>query len=140
VNDNIPETMFFFGGFGNREIDNEPVKQFEKMFRFPGVPIYSIASDKFLKVMLENSFPPIRIPNLSVGSIDLKNINLSVFSQGLYSDSPDIDKAINLGAQLNILFEHWYNLESTVSAGIAKAWWRGGNDTEWFISWKLLKD
>jgi len=71
--------------------------------------------------MLENSFPPIRIPNLSVGSIDLKNINLSVFSQGLYSDSPDIDKAINLGAQINILFEHWYNLESTVSAGIAKA-------------------
>jgi len=140
VNDNIPETMFFFGGFGNREIDNEPVKQFEKMFRFPGVPIYSIASDKFLKVMLENSFPPIRIPNFSIGSIDLKNINFSVFSQGLYSDSPDIDKAVNVGTQLNILFEHWYNLESTVSAGIAKAWWRGGNDTEWFISWKLLKD
>ena len=140
VNDNIPETMFFFGGFGNREIDNEPVKKNKKMFRFPGVPIYSIASDKFLKVMLENSFPPIRIPNFSIGSIDLKNINVSVFSQGLYSDSPDIDKAVNLGAQLNILFEHWYNLESTVSAGIAKAWWRGGNDIEWFISWKLLKD
>jgi hypothetical protein len=140
VNDNIPETMFFFGGFGNREIDNEPVKQFEKMFRFPGVPIYSIASDKFLKVMLENSFPPIRIPNLSIGSIDLKNINLSFFSQGLFSDSPDIDKAVNLGAQLNIMLEHWYNLESTISAGIAKAWWRGGDDTEWFISWKLLKD
>lgn len=140
VNDNIPETMFFFGGFGNREIDNEPVKQFEKMFRFPGVPIYSIASDKFLKVMLENSFPPIRIPNFSIGSIDLKNINLSVFSQGLLSDSPDIDKAGNLGAQLNIMLEHWYNLESTISAGIAKAWWRGGDDTEWFISWKLLKD
>lgn len=140
VNDNIPETMFFFGGFGNREIENEPVKQFEKMFRFPGVPIYSITSDKFLKAMLENSFPPIRIPNISVGSIDLKNINVSVFTQGLFSDSPDIDKAINLGAQLNILLEHWYNLESTVSAGIAKAWWRGGDDTEWFISWKLLKD
>ena len=47
VNMNVPETMFFFGGFGNREIENEPVKQFEKMFRFPGVPIYSITSDKF---------------------------------------------------------------------------------------------
>ena len=34
VNDNIPETMFFFGGFGNREIDNEPVKKKKKMFRF----------------------------------------------------------------------------------------------------------
>ena len=60
VNDQLPETMFYFGGFGNREIENEPVKQFEKMFRFPGVPIYSITSDKFLKVMVENSFPPLQ--------------------------------------------------------------------------------
>lgn len=140
VNNNIPETMFFFGGFGNREIDNEPVKQFEKMFRFPGVPIYSIASDKFLKVMIENSFPPIRIPNLSIGSIDFKNINFSIFSQSLISDSRELDKIINLGAQLNLVLEHWYNLESTISTGFAKAWWRSGNDTEWFISWKLLKD
>ncbi len=140
VNKNLPETMFFFGGFGNREIENEPVKQFEKMFRFPGVPIYSITSDKFFKVMLENSLPPIRIPNLSFGSLDFKNINLSFFSQGLVSDSPEIDKIINLGAQLNIMFEHWYNLESTISTGFAKAWWRSGNDTEWFISWKFLKD
>jgi hypothetical protein len=140
VNNNIPETMFFFGGFGNREIENEPVKQFEKMFRFPGVPIYSITSDKFIKVMVENSFPPIRIPDLSIGSLDLKNISFSIFSQGLFSDSPEIDKIINLGAQLNIMFQHWYNLESTISTGFAKAWWRSGNDTEWFISWKLLKD
>lgn len=140
VNENVPETMFFFGGFGNREIENEPVKQFEKMFRFPGVPIYSISSDKFLKVMIENSLPPIRIPNLSFSSIDFKNINLSIFSQSLISDSPEMDKIINFGAQINVMFEHWYNLESTISTGFAKAWWRSGNDTEWFISWKLLKD
>jgi hypothetical protein len=140
VNNNLPETMFFFGGFGNREIENEPVKQFEKMFRFPGVPIYSITSDKFIKVMVENSFPPIRIPDMSIGSLELKNINFSIFSQGLVSDSQEIDKIINLGAQLNIMFQHWYNLESTISTGFAKAWWRSGNDTEWFISWKLLKD
>jgi hypothetical protein len=140
VNDQLPETMFFFGGFGNRAIENESVKQFEKMFRFPGVPIYSITSDKFFKVMIENSFPPIRIPNASFADIDLKNINLSIFSQGLISDSPDIDKILDVGAQINIMFQHWYNLESTVSTGIAKAWWQNGNDTEWFISWKLLKD
>ena len=110
------------------------------MFRFPGVPIYSISSDKFLKVMIENSLPPIRIPNLSFSSIDFKNINLSIFSQSLISDSPEIDKIINFGAQINVMFEHWYNLESTISTGFAKAWWRSGNDTEWFISWKLLKD
>lgn len=139
-NEDLPETKFFFGGFGNREIENEPVKQFEKMFRFPGVPIYSIISDKFFKVMFENSFPPIRIPDVAIGSTELKNINLSVFSQGLLTDTPVINKWVDLGAQINIMFEHWYNLESTVSAGIAKAWWKNGNDTEWFISWKLLKD
>ena len=140
VNENLPETMFYFGGFGNREMESEPVKQFEKMFRFPGVPIYSIVSDKFIKVMIENSFPPIRIPNISVASIELKNINISMFAQGLLSDSPDINKIVDAGAQINVMFEHWYNLESTVSAGIAKAWWSKGNDLEWFISWKLLKD
>ncbi len=139
-NEELPETKFFFGGFGNREIENEPVKQFEKMFRFPGVPIYSIISDQFFKVMFENAFPPIRIPDVAIGSTELKNINLSVFSQGLLTDTPETNKWIDLGVQINIMFEHWYNLESTVSAGIAKAWWKNGNDTEWFISWKLLKD
>ena len=136
----IPETKFYFGGFGNRALENEPVKQYTKMFRFPGVPIYSIVADKFVKVILDNSFPPIRIPGASFLGIDLKNINLSIFSQGLYSDSPFIEKAIDAGAQINFVLQHWYNLETTLSAGIAKAWWNGGNDKEWFISFKLLKD
>jgi len=139
-NDRLPETQFFFGGFGNREIENEPVKQFEKMFRFPGVPIYSIISNQFFKVMIENSLPPLRIPNFALGSHELKNINISFFSQGLITDTPEINKWIDAGAQINIMLEHWFNLESTVSAGIAKAWWKNGSDSEWFISWKLLKD
>ena len=139
-NEELPETQFFFGGYGNREVENEPVKQFEKMFRFPGVPIYSLISDEFLKIMFENSFPPIHIPDIAIGSHELKNINFSIFTQGLLTDTPLINKWIDAGAQINIMFEHWYNLESTVSAGMAKAWWKNGDDTEWFISWKLLKD
>jgi hypothetical protein len=139
-NEELPETKFFFGGFGNREVENEPVKQFEKMFRFPGVPIYSLISDQFVKVMLENSFPPIRIPDIGIGAQELKNINISIFTQGLLTDTPEVNKWVDLGAQINVMFEHWYNLESTVSAGFAKAWWQNGADTEWFISWKLLKD
>lgn len=140
LNDNLPETKFFFGGFGNRELENEPVKQFEKVFRFPGVPIYSILSDRFFKFMIENSFPPIRIPNVAVGPIELKNINISIFSQSLITDTPETNKWIDAGAQINIMLEHWFNLESTLSAGIARAWWNNGKDTEWFFSWKLLKD
>ncbi len=136
----IPETKFYFGGFGNRAIENEPVKQYTKMFRFPGVPIYSIVANKFVKIMIANSLPPVRFPGASILGIDLKNINLSIFSQGLYSDSPFVGKAIDAGAQINFVLQHWYNLETTLSAGIAKAWWQGSSDQEWFISFKLLKD
>ncbi len=131
---------FYFGGFGNREIENEPVKQFEKVFRFPGVPIYSIVTDRFLKLMIANNLPPIRIPNIEFLSQSLKNINMSIYSQGLLANNEISYKWIDVGAQVNIMFNHWANLESTFSAGIAKAWWDDGNSWEWFLSYKLLKD
>lgn len=131
---------FYFGGFGNREIENEPVKQFEKVFRFPGVPIYSIATDKFLKLMISNNLPPIRIPNIELFSQSLKNINISIYTQGLLVNSELSKKWVDVGAQINFMFNHWSNLESTFSAGIAKAWWDNGNNWEWFLSYKLLKD
>lgn len=140
LNDRVNQGRFYFGGFGNREIENEPVKQFEKVFRFPGVPIYSIASENFLKVMIENNLPPLRIPNISIFSHSLRNINLSFYSQGLLTNSVISDKWVNIGGQINFMFTHWSNLESTFSAGIAKAWWEGGNEYEWFLSFKLLKD
>ena len=46
----------------------------------------------------------------------------------------------DLGAQVNFVFEHWFNLESTFSAGIAKAWYGSGHSSEWFMSFKLLKN
>jgi len=72
--------------------------------------------------------------------LELKNINFSIFSQGLLVNNQMADKFIDAGAQINLMLEHWFNLESTISAGFAKAWWKNGNDTEWFVSWKLLKD
>lgn len=58
LNDKILQAQYFFGGFGNREIENEPVRQYEKVFRFPGVPIYTIPTDNFIKLMYSNIFPP----------------------------------------------------------------------------------
>ncbi len=140
LNDKILQAQFFFGGFGNREVDNEPFRQYEKVFRFPGVPIYSIPTNNFIKIMYSNIFPPIRFVSPELFGHYIKNINLSIFSQVLFTDLPETNKWINLGGQVNLMFSHWYNLESTLSAGIAKAWWKGGNDWEWFISYKLLKD
>lgn len=140
LNEQILQAQFFFGGFGNREVENEPVRQYEKVFRFPGVPIYSIPTDNFLKIMVSNIFPPLRFDSPEILGHYIKNINLSLFSQGLITGLPSADKWVDAGAQLNIMFSHWYNLESTLSAGFAKAWWKGGNDTEWFISYKILRD
>ena len=140
LNEKILHGQFFFGGFGNREVENEPVRQYEKVFRFPGVPIYSIPTDNFLKLMISNMFPPFRFDSPEILGHYIKNINFSIFSQGLITDLPNANKLIDIGAQLNIMFSHWYNLESTLSGGVAKAWWKGGNDWEWFISYKLLRD
>jgi hypothetical protein len=139
-NKNIIQAQFFFGGFGNRGVENEPVRQYEKVFRFPGIPIYSVPTDNFLKLMFSNVFPPLRFNLPEIFEHSIKNINFSVFSQGLITNLPETKKWIDAGAQLNIMFSHWYNLESTLSAGIAKAWWKGGNDWEWFVSYKLLRD
>lgn len=140
INDKLIQGQFFFGGFGNREVESEPVRQFEKLFSFPGTPIYSIPTQKFLKIMIGNIFPPVRFSGISIWSHYVKNVNFSVFSQGLYTDSPFGKKWVNVGSQINVVFSHWYNLESTFSAGIAQAWWENGKDWEWFLSLKLLRD
>jgi hypothetical protein len=58
----------------------------------------------------------------------------------LFLDFPEPQKLVNAGAQLSIILKHWFNLESTISVGAAKAWWEGGNNFEWFASIKLLKN
>ncbi len=140
-NENLVQAKFYFGGFGNRYVENKSVKQFRKVFRFPGVPIYSLVADSFGKFLIENSFPPIRFSSLSFfGRHYLSHIDISIYSQGLFLDFPNPQKYINAGAQLSILFKHWFNLESTVSAGAANAWWNGESNFEWFVSLKLLKN
>jgi hypothetical protein len=63
-----------------------------------------------------------------------------VFTQGLLTDSPHGAAYLNLGAQLNFVFQHWFNLESTFSIGAAQAWHQGDSSQEWFVSFKLLRD
>jgi tetratricopeptide (TPR) repeat protein len=102
--------------------------------------IYSIVGSRFLKGMVEQTLPPLRFGNLGIGQHRLHHIDVSVYSQALWIDSAESEKWIDIGGQINFSFKHWFNLESTFSAGIARAWWEnGGNNTEWFVSFKLLK-
>jgi hypothetical protein len=141
-NENLIQSRFFFGGFGNRGVDNDEIKQFRRVFRFPGVPIYSLMTDKFGKLMFENDFPPIRVSDWLLLDQFVNHFDFSVYSQGLITQF-DLDNYwIDIGAQMDVKIKHWYNLESTLSAGIAKAWLlpNGSGDWEWFLSIKLLKD
>src|SRR4030065_85374 len=87
TNDALRQARFYFGGFGNREVENVDVKQYRKVFRFPGIPIYSLDSEGFVKVLLEDNFPPIRFGNASIGQHFLNHIDFSVYSQALYTKS-----------------------------------------------------
>ena len=139
VEPHLANGRFYLGGFGNRGLDTEPVKQYRKPLRFPGRPIYSIVGSRFVKGMIEQTFPPLRFANIGIGQHRLHHIDVSVYSQALWIDSIESKKWIDLGGQINFSFKHWFNLESTFSAGIARAWWENGNNTEWFVSFKLLK-
>jgi hypothetical protein len=140
-NENLVQSLFYIGGFGNRGVDNDEIKQFRRIFRFSGIPIYSLITSKFGKMMLENDFPPIRTSGWLILDQFVNHFDFAIYSQGLVTQSEIGNYLIDIGAQMDIKLKHWYNLESTFSAGIAKAWsWSGYNDWEWFLSIKLLKD
>jgi len=140
-NENLVQSLFYIGGFGNRGVDNDEIKQFRRIFRFPGIPIYSLITNKFGKMMLENAFPPIRTSGWLLLDQFVNHFDFAIYSQGLVTESELGKYLVDVGAQMDIKLKHWYNLESTFSAGVAKAWsWSGYNDWEWFLSIKLLKD
>lgn len=140
-NENLIQSLFYIGGFGNRGVDNDEIKQFRRVFRFPGIPIYSLVTSKFGKILIENAFPPIRTSGWLLLEQFVNHFDFSFYANGLVTQSNLGNYLADVGAQMDVKFKHWYNLESTFSAGIAKAWsWSGYNDWEWFLSIKLLKD
>lgn len=139
-NENHYQSKFFFGGFGNREVENVDAKQFRKVFRLPGLPMYNLACDRFVKIGFENLFPPLYFGNLALGNHYLHSLDFSVYSYSLFINDAKSSFWVDFGTQVNFVFKHWYNLESTFSAGIAKAFSRNEKGWDWFISLKLLKN
>ena len=140
LKNDLVQADFYFGGFGNRGLDNDEIKQFRRVFRFPGIPIYSVFTDRFIKFMIENDLPPLRLSGLELMNQYLNHIDFSLYSQSVILKSDLGNYWVDLGAQIDYKIKHWFNLESTFSMGIAKAWSDKMNDWEWFLSIKLLKD
>lgn len=139
-NDNHFQSKFFFGGFGNREIENADVKQYRKIFMFPGLPLYNLNCDRFIKAGIENIFPPLRFGNLKIGNHFLDYADFSVYSQTLFINSSRGNFWFDVGGQVNFIFVLWYNLETTLSAGAAKAFSANESSSDWFISFKLFRN
>ncbi|MCH8956590.1 PD40 domain-containing protein [candidate division KSB1 bacterium] len=131
---------FYFGGFGNRKLEDKPVKQYRELFRFSGIPIYSLSTDRFAKVMIEHAFPPVRAGRPRLWKHSLSHAYASWFAQALILDAKPENKWLSLGAQVNFVFNHWFNLESTLSFGFARAFSARRKSNEWFFSLKLLRD
>ncbi|MEJ2494942.1 MAG: hypothetical protein P8Y79_11520 [Ignavibacteriaceae bacterium] len=89
---------------------------------------------KFFKLMFENAFPPIRVSGWELADQFVNHFDFSLYSQPLITNAEQGNYWINLGAQMDIKLKHWSNLESTISAGIAKAWSEKMTDWEWFLS------
>ena len=138
--DNVVQAKYYFGGFGNRQLEDTDVMQFRKVFRFPGISIYSLDADRFFKVTLENELPPLRFSNAAIGQHYLSHISMSFFTQALALKTDQQPNLVDIGSQINFVMRHWFNLESTLSGGIAKAWYNGGNSWECFVSYKLLRN
>jgi len=133
-------SKYYFGGFGNRHLENIDNKQYRQVFRFPGIPIYSLAAKRFYKILIEHNLHPLRLAWPLIGHHYINYIDASWYSQGLLIDSENNQTGwIDLGTQINIVFKHWYNLESTFSAGIAKAWNLDSSNWEWFVSYRILR-
>ncbi len=130
---------FYFGGFGNRYLETEKPKQYGKVFRFSGIPIYDLPTDRFLKCLLEHNLPPYRPGKPHLGHHYLSYIDFSWYGQGLWVNAQRSDLWYSIGTQLNLTFKHWYNLESTLSFGAARAWFGGDKSDAWFASLKLFK-
>jgi len=131
---------FYFGGFGNRRLEHKPVKQYRELFRFSGIPIYSLSTERFAKVMIEHAFPPVRAGRPRIWKHFLSHAYASWFAQGLILDAKPANKWLSLGTQVNFVFNHWFNLESTLSFGLARAFSTQRKSNEWFLSFKLLRD
>lgn len=139
ANARLTQSRFYFGGFGNRALENVEAKQFRKVFRFPGIPVFSYGTDRFVKLLVENNFPPVRFQHASLGQHFLSHIDVSLFAQTLVTNGRNWF-GVDGGGQINLIFKHWFNLESTLSGGYARAWIMGRPSDEWFVSFKLLKN
>ena len=136
----LSASRFYFGGFGSMALQWRSSAQYRDVSSLPGLGDRRSRADRFIKVTMENSFPPINL-SLAWGDHYAGKMDLSVFAQYLaLEDNGTAGNYFSTGAQLNIHLISFYTIQSTLSVGYAHAWETAGEDfNEVFISLKLFR-
>ncbi|RXK88216.1 hypothetical protein EST62_04040 [Chlorobaculum sp. 24CR] len=140
--DRFDAGTFWFGGFGNRIVEHDHPAGYRNAESFPGLSYRVFPADRYVKVGIENRFPPIALQQ-AAGTHYLSKADVTLFSQGLASSADgEASSFVNLGGQVNFYLKNFYLLDSTLSFGYARAWSLSGSGKsydELFASLKLFR-
>jgi hypothetical protein len=138
-----PFANFFFGGFGNNWVDHGPVNRYRQQPSFPGVEINEIGGRNFVKGGVEWTLPPLRFKKLGIANFYGTWARLAFFTQGVVTNPDNAEwrsEVVNVGTQLNMKLILFFSLESTLSAGYARAFEEGYDPRdELMVSLKILR-
>ncbi len=137
---------FYFGGFGNNWVDHGEVRRYRDYYSFPGVDIDdqgSLGGTNFGKLTLEWDLPPLRFRRVGLPIAYANWARLALISSGVVTNVDDgslRQKALSVGAQLDVKLVLFSSLESTLSGGFAAAVRPDQRRTrEWMVSLKILR-
>ncbi len=139
-----PLGNFYFGGFGNNWIDNQPSRRYRSYIAFSGANLNEIGGTNFAKLMVEWALPPVRFKRAGFMNLYATWAQLNLFTTGLTTNIDDEavrEQYYNVGAQLDIQMAVFSILSSTFSVGYASAWNHvtGDRGDELMISLRLMR-
>ncbi len=135
--DDLYTCLSYFGGFGNRFIEDRIVNRYREVSAFPGLAYRRHAARDYAKVAVENMIPPIHIQK-ALGPLYAEKLDMGVFSQFLVTHSGN-RKFLSTGARINLCLKKFFVLESVLSCGYASSYrWGGGRFDEFFITLNVL--
>ncbi|MCZ6560549.1 MAG: hypothetical protein O6931_06645 [Gammaproteobacteria bacterium] len=137
-----PLANFYFGGFGNNDVDDGNVKRYREYYSFPGFKIDELSGQTFVRSLFEWNLPPIRFRNMGTPGFFLAYARPAVFYGVLVTDPGNnvVERTVTtLGAQLDFQFTFAQRLDMTLSVGYAQGYESGNKlSDEWMVSLKLL--
>jgi hypothetical protein len=119
-----PFANFFFGAFGNNYVDHGRINRYRGTTSFPGLEIDEVGGRTFAKGGVEWTLPPLRFRKFGFTNFYATWLRLSLFGNGIVTNPDQAawrQEVWDVGAQLNLKLILFFSLESTLSAGYARA-------------------